>query len=213
MNDDFGIEFLSNFVRAKSARSHTKSEIAVKYNLLDSGLDPHFPCDRDSIHDCVIETSQNFWLKIQIKSCYGKSYGVNLWTRGSGSTAPVSPGDNTKPRTSTSYYMAGIHIMSVVTDDSVLYYPTQMFDSQTKSFSIKKVSPLTLDEVINYYEYPNERESNIRGESNEYPNERESDVRRESNEYPNERESDGRRDSSGETSTYGISNPTIEINC
>ena len=159
MNDDFGIDFLSNFVRAKSALSHTKSEIAVKYDLLKHSYDPHFPCDRDSIHDCVIEVSQNIWLKIQIKSCYNKSTSVNLWTRGNGSTAPVSPGDNTKPRTNTSYYKAGIHIMAVVTDTSVLYYPIQMFDSERKSFSIKKETPFTIQEVIDYYETRNNRTS------------------------------------------------------
>lgn len=164
MNDDFGVDFLSNFVRAKSALSHTKSEIAVKYDLLKNGFDPHFPCDRDSIHDCVIEVSQNNWLKIQIKSCYKKSTSVNLWTRGTGSTAPVSPGDNTKPRTNTSYYTAGIHVMSVVTDSDILYYPIRMFDSERKSFSIKKVDPFKLDEVIDYYAETTENREQARTE-------------------------------------------------
>jgi hypothetical protein len=123
------------------------SETAVHLDLMRRGFDPHLPMDRDSIHDCTIEVAQNVWWKIQIKSCYtGTS--VNLWTRGSGSTAPVSPGENTKPRNNTGYYKSGVHLIAVVTNEGVYYYDTQSFEPDQKSFSIRQYEAISLQEMI-----------------------------------------------------------------
>ena len=145
--DSFGCEWHSNFVRAKSSRSKTMSETAVLLDLMRKGFDPHQPMDRDCIHDCVIEVAQDVWWKIQIKSCYNGT-SVNLWTRGSGSTAPVSPGENTKPRNNTGYYNSGIHLIAVVTNEGVCYYDTRLFDANQKSFSIRQYESIPLQEMI-----------------------------------------------------------------
>lgn len=145
--DRFGCEWHSNFARAKSSRSKTLSETTVIMDLMRRGFDPHVPMDRDCIHDCVIEVQPNVWWKIQIKSCYNGT-SVNLWTRGSGSTAPVSPGENTKPRTNTGYYNSGVHLIAVVSNEGVCYYDTRSFDPDQKSFSIRQTEPISIQEMI-----------------------------------------------------------------
>ena len=145
--DRFGCEWHSNFARAKSSRSKTLSEGTVLMDLMRRGFDPHVPTDRDCIHDCVIEVKPNVWWKIQIKSCYTGT-NVNLWTRGGGATSPVSPGNNTKPRTNTGYYNSGIHLIAVVSNQGVHYYNTLQFDPDQKSFSIRKTEPVALQEMI-----------------------------------------------------------------
>jgi len=147
--NEFASEWHSNFSRAKSAQSKALSEATVVQDLIAHGYDPHLPQDRDSIHDCTIEISPNRWLKIQIKSCYGNSTNVNLSTRGTTNTAPVSPGENSKPRTSTGYYNSGIHLMAVVTDAKVIYYDILPFGNLQEKFNWKKVQPVNLETYIN----------------------------------------------------------------
>ena len=146
---EFASEWHSNFSRAKSSLSKALSEETVLRDLIERGYDPHQGKDRDSIHDCTIEIAPDWWLKVQIKSCYGNNTYVNLTTRGTTKTAPVSPGKNSKPRTSTGYYNSGIHLMAVVTDTKVLYYDISSFGSLQEKFNWKKVHPIVLETYIN----------------------------------------------------------------
>ena len=74
-------ENVANFGRHESSEQNKAlSESMVCTDLISKGFDPHMPYSRDSIHDMVIEVSQNKWIKIQIKGDLKKTKqkGTNL---------------------------------------------------------------------------------------------------------------------------------------
>ena len=138
-------ENVANFGRHESSEQNKAlSESMVCTDLISKGFDPHMPYSRDSIHDMVIEVSQNKWVKIQIKGDLKKTKqkaSANLSTRG-GKTKISHEG-----RKNTFYKDVGVHILAVCCLDGIFYYDISKHD-KTKPIRVNQNKHIDLVEWI-----------------------------------------------------------------
>ena len=138
-------ENVANFGRHESSEQNKAlSESMVCTDLISKGFDPHMPHSRDSIHDVVIEVSQNRWIKIQIKGDLTKTKqkaSANLSTRG-GKTTISHEG-----RKNTFYEDIGVHILAVCCLDGIFYYDISKHE-KTKPIRVNQNKHIDLVEWI-----------------------------------------------------------------